>query len=491
MMKAVQYLFLCILLASTTFALEDLSSAKEIIVNSSLRSTLHVARTANSRVEQITAELYYFPLASKTLILQEQNINPEPRKIKEKLHFLWKNPSQDIIEIRVDSIIKSTADWPAITKKTQFPITTLPPEVMPYVMPSKMIDSQNPEIRAMADMLAQNETDLFELATKIAGWTKNNVKYNLSTLTAEVIQPASWVLRERYGVCDEMTGLFIALLRALGIPARYVSGISYTNSPLFDEKWGSHGWAEVFFPEIGWLPFDPTFGQFGWVDATHIKLRDSVDSSEPSVEFTWKASKANITADKLNVKTTLLKAIPAIEQRLSISVIPLKREVGFGSFNVVEATITNLMNYSIGADISLAQVTELDMIDASSRPLYLSPKQTKTVYWLAQVKVGLNESYSYEIPLLVFSERNESDKKFFKAQSNGLVYKKETFNNILKAEQAGITRVHTNKTVVLAQENKSVEHKNVSTTIIANTWSETLQEYLLKLLNGIKGVLTW
>ena len=61
------------------------------------------------------------------------------------------------------------------------------------------------------------------------------------------------------------------MLRAVGVPAKFVSGVAYTDSPLFTERWGGHGWAEVYFPEIGWVAFDPTFGEFGWIDVGHIK----------------------------------------------------------------------------------------------------------------------------------------------------------------------------------------------------------------------------
>ena len=71
-------------------------------------------------------------------------------------------------------------------------------------------------------------------------------------------EPATWVYDNRQGVCDELTGLFISMLRELGIPARFVSGVSYTNLPEFAKPWGGHGWAEVWFPDVGWVPFDVT-----------------------------------------------------------------------------------------------------------------------------------------------------------------------------------------------------------------------------------------
>jgi transglutaminase-like putative cysteine protease len=54
----------------------------------------------------------------------------------------------------------------------------------------------------------------------------------------------------------------IASLRNLGLPARYVSGYIETLPPPGKEKLvgsdASHAWVAVYFPEIGWVEFDPT-----------------------------------------------------------------------------------------------------------------------------------------------------------------------------------------------------------------------------------------
>jgi len=169
-----------------------------------------------------------------------------------------------------------------VTDKVKFPIKELLDELEIYTRPSATVDSDNKEIIRLASVLAEGEDDLYQVAFKLAEWTKNNVKYDLSTLTASVSQKASWVLRNREGVCDELTNLFIAMARSLGIPAKFVSGIAYTNSPLFEEEWGPHGWAEIYFPGYGWIPFDVTYGEFGFIDPGHIKSKEALDADEPS-----------------------------------------------------------------------------------------------------------------------------------------------------------------------------------------------------------------
>ena len=63
-----------------------------------------------------------------------------------------------------------------------------------------IIDSDDKDIIELASKLIEGEDDLFVVVHKLAAWTKNNINYNLSTLTAEVSQKASWVLENRQGV---------------------------------------------------------------------------------------------------------------------------------------------------------------------------------------------------------------------------------------------------------------------------------------------------
>lgn len=74
--------------------------------------------------------------------------------------------------------------------------------------------------------------------------------------------PVEEVLISKKGVCQDLAHLMIACLRNMGLPARYVSGYIETIPPPGKEKLvgsdASHAWVAVYFPEIGWVEFDPT-----------------------------------------------------------------------------------------------------------------------------------------------------------------------------------------------------------------------------------------
>ena len=76
----------------------------------------------------------------------------------------------------------------------------------------------------------------------------------------------TFVLDHKAGYCQQFAGAMALMLRLLGIPARVAAG--FTSGEYDDRRheWvvtdhNAHTWVEVWFPEYGWLPFDPTPGR--------------------------------------------------------------------------------------------------------------------------------------------------------------------------------------------------------------------------------------
>ncbi len=85
---------------------------------------------------------------------------------------------------------------------------------------------------------------------------------------------ASEAFALRRGVCQDLTHIFIAAARNLGIPARYVGGYFCRGDGVDDQEAG-HAWAEAFVPELGWIAFDATNGICG-TDA-HVRVAVGLD----------------------------------------------------------------------------------------------------------------------------------------------------------------------------------------------------------------------
>jgi transglutaminase-like putative cysteine protease len=75
----------------------------------------------------------------------------------------------------------------------------------------------------------------------------------------------------RRGVCQDLTHVFIAASRNLGIPARYVGGYFHRVDGVSEQEAG-HAWAEAYLPSLGWVGFDPANG----ISATEAHVRVAV-----------------------------------------------------------------------------------------------------------------------------------------------------------------------------------------------------------------------
>jgi len=78
----------------------------------------------------------------------------------------------------------------------------------------------------------------------------------------------------RRGVCQDLTHIFIAAARQLGIPARYVGGHFYRADGVTAQDAG-HAWAEAYVEHLGWVGFDPANG-IGTTEC-HVRVAVGLD----------------------------------------------------------------------------------------------------------------------------------------------------------------------------------------------------------------------
>jgi len=78
--------------------------------------------------------------------------------------------------------------------------------------------------------------------------------------STRVDSPIDEAILSRQGVCQDFTHTMIALLRHIGIPARYVSGYLYRSLEDRDRSTpdATHAWVDALMPHLGWVGFDPT-----------------------------------------------------------------------------------------------------------------------------------------------------------------------------------------------------------------------------------------
>ena len=184
--------------------------------------------------------------------------------------FAYDNWGQEVAywERQVDGGATSTAAWNlqvgAILKTITWHIdpneigTTIPRQVLPYLaLEGSKYCFTSATVQGMASQAAGGATNMYDKAWNIYMWVINNLYYYGDGQWSDVLT----VITQGHGTCSEYAWVYIALCRLNGIPARYVGGTAIrdtANLPYIDTVY--HRWCEIYFPNYGWVPVDPSRG---------------------------------------------------------------------------------------------------------------------------------------------------------------------------------------------------------------------------------------
>lgn len=86
-----------------------------------------------------------------------------------------------------------------------------------YLTPSPYIESNDPQIQALAKQIGVEHDEPWRRVEAIYDWVRSKVRYEEMPLKGALA-----ALRDGSGDCDELSALFIAICRAAGVPARTV-----------------------------------------------------------------------------------------------------------------------------------------------------------------------------------------------------------------------------------------------------------------------------
>ncbi len=178
------------------------------------------------------------------------------------MHVLVVDKPHDEIAIRVSGEVETTDTAGIIGSETE----SLPPGV--YMRRSHLteggtaVDDLVSPLRK--SMLKDRLEGLHELMLKVNG----AVAYRQGETDAQTT--AADALIQGSGVCQDQAHVFVSAARALGVPARYVSGYLHVGLGASDNA--SHAWAEAWVDALGWVGFDITNG----ISPTESHLRLAV-----------------------------------------------------------------------------------------------------------------------------------------------------------------------------------------------------------------------
>ena len=379
-------------------------------------STIDVSADGSSPLlDEMVTRLIFKPFDTEQQSVRDLGVesskDPKINDEEEEVVYAWSNAGLGTLEFGYNAKVKVNNKFPIIINKIKFPIQSLDSSLVKYIQPGEKIVITDAISRKASEIVA-GDYDLFSVVYKLAKWSNENIEYDLNTLTEKAVQDSQWVLDHRQGVCDELTNLFISMARSLGIPARFISGMVYTNT-LYD--WGAHGWAEVYFPGVGWVPYDPTFGQYGYIDPGHIKMKNSFDSSEPAIKYNWVSRDIGIEVGELDIDVALLSTGGVFTSPIDLDIKVLKNKVGFGSYTPLRATVKNNNNYYVAATIYITKAPGVK--GGNKRSVSLEPNSEKDVYFILKTPMG-DEQYVYTSQIEVKDSFGRSSSDILEYASN-------------------------------------------------------------------------
>ena len=163
------------------------------------------------------------------------------------------------------------------------------PDGFDFAFRSPLVDPDG--VAEVAREVAGDAVSLLAAVRATVEWVHREIGYRRGA--TGVTTTAEQVLAAREGVCQDKTHLALGMLRALGIPCRYVSGL------LTGQVGETHAWLEVLHPRSGWVAADPTRGVLFPPASDYIKLavgRDYSDVSPVSGSFLSKGAATECAA---------------------------------------------------------------------------------------------------------------------------------------------------------------------------------------------------
>ncbi|NLS91688.1 MAG: transglutaminase domain-containing protein [Planctomycetaceae bacterium] len=125
-------------------------------------------------------------------------------------------------------------------------------------------DNLDPRILALAARVAGQETTSSEKIAAVERYFLSNHKYQFGIDIPPDTDPLTYFLLEKPPAhCEFFASGAVVLLRAVGVPCRYVTGFVAAERNDYGDYWvarnrDAHAWAEAFDPERGWVVVEAT-----------------------------------------------------------------------------------------------------------------------------------------------------------------------------------------------------------------------------------------
>ena len=264
----------------------------------------------------VTPPSFQSPTYSQSIQAFDISFNPEPSdkqtgtdmRGNEIITATWDTPPPSI-DVRLAFNADNTTSLKPIETGTPFPLGNVPADIKFYLEATDQVQSNDHPIRNMANELIQGVTTEFDAVQRIITWVVDHVRY----VTPPAQYDALYSFESRKGNCQNFSHLSAALMRAVGIPARIVNGVTLNKSFDITQQrgvltvkmgQGRHSWIEVWFPDLGWVPFDAQQTSM-FVANRFIRIEVGIDNNETIHDGRLRWTQARGTAGKVKSYETI------------------------------------------------------------------------------------------------------------------------------------------------------------------------------------------
>jgi len=190
---------------------------------------------------------------------------PTPQVVVGRFHLVdvdetdsLHSPQYAFAPVAYDVISQSALPSPQELRRTS---TNYPDDVRLVYLRLPDLD---PRIGDLARRITSGATTNYDRATAIQNYLRSNFRYSLDPPAIEPQDPiGSFLFKSQSGYCEYFAAAMAVMLRTLGIPSRLVNGFQTGSYNRIGKDFvvrarDAHSWVEVYFPEDGWIAFDPT-----------------------------------------------------------------------------------------------------------------------------------------------------------------------------------------------------------------------------------------
>ncbi|MBI2369594.1 MAG: transglutaminase family protein, partial [Deltaproteobacteria bacterium] len=185
------------------------------------------------------------------------------------------DPLPGEVQVRIRYRVSAELRLTTLESRAPYPVAGLSGEPSRYLAATPLVQRDDPEIQALARRLVAGARSQQEAVTNLLNFVVDHLRYAIDPDQYD----ARFSLDRRIGNCQNYSHLSLALLRAAGIPARIVGGWSLakawqvaTGQGTLTSKngQGRHAWIEVYYPDLGWVPYDAQISH-AFVDTRYIR----------------------------------------------------------------------------------------------------------------------------------------------------------------------------------------------------------------------------